>query len=455
MLNQINYSTFILRGGGCGMTKTNFAMQSQNNSIQTDVYDFFLSFNNYIYIIESNEQASSEIMIAIRWFIFQEENIYKINKNVQSVKKSSDLVLDGIRRLLISCQTYIRSDFFKCLYILQIKTSLSKVIFSFHLMNDERFMKCETQNYFLEIYDGLQQQMEIERNDLIQNQIELFLFLTKTSFEIAPNYSKEKEEILTGSLKVQILNYLNSYQREPVCFIKCKIFLKRDNNMKFFIKQTCCNGRQQVILKKEKYRNLVQIILQIEAIYETLVKCSINWREHYIWIQMIGKLLVFNPLLTKKKFGQLNNPLNVGLNNDLAVIQLNQLENNNINQVDGFILEDSFKGWEDFLILKQFLMNEENENTPFTMSSYLKCKLDQNQEKNFTIEKMQTLFSFLISSKLINIIKQNDESLREVIKIWKNKYCNQQFKKFKTLEIFFPSKIVKQKEQQCFLNRNC
>lgn len=51
---------------------------------------------------------------------------------------------------------------------------------------------------------------------------------------------------------------------------------------------------------------LEAIILQIETIYDTIVKSSKNWREHYIWIQMIGKILVFNPLLTIKRLGQLN-----------------------------------------------------------------------------------------------------------------------------------------------------
>ncbi|CAD8100901.1 unnamed protein product [Paramecium primaurelia] len=115
--------------------------------------------------------------------------------------------------------------------------------------NEYRFMKCETQNYFLKCCDELKLQMEIERNDLIQNQIQLFLFLTKISFEIAPTNGKEKEEILMGSLKAQILNQSNHYLWEPVYFTKFKIFLKRDNNMKFFIKQICCYGKQQIIFK--------------------------------------------------------------------------------------------------------------------------------------------------------------------------------------------------------------
>ncbi|CAD8062703.1 unnamed protein product [Paramecium sonneborni] len=45
-------------------------------------------------------------------------------------------------------------------------------------------MKCELQKEFLDISDELKQQMEIEKNDLIHIQMELYLFLTNTYFEM-------------------------------------------------------------------------------------------------------------------------------------------------------------------------------------------------------------------------------------------------------------------------------
>ncbi|CAD8153744.1 unnamed protein product [Paramecium pentaurelia] len=52
--------------------------------------------------------------------------------------------------------------------------------------------------------------------------------------------------------------------------------------------------------------------------------------------------------------------------------------------------------------------------TRFIKRRFLKL---QNQEKIATTKKMQKLLSFTISTKLINLIKQNDEKLGEVLKI--------------------------------------
>ncbi|CAD8194477.1 unnamed protein product [Paramecium pentaurelia] len=95
----------------------------------------------------------------------------------------------------------------------------------------------------------------LARNDLIKNQIELFLFLTKTSFEIAPIIVKKIKGIISSIIKqALILSYLNHYLRQPAYFTKCKIFQKSQNNIKFFIKSICCYGRQQIIIKKKNIK---------------------------------------------------------------------------------------------------------------------------------------------------------------------------------------------------------
>ncbi|CAD8088614.1 unnamed protein product [Paramecium primaurelia] len=114
-------------------------------------------------VVAADQSESQEIMIAIQWFIYQEDNICKLNKSSKSVAKSYDLIFFGIRELLKSSLIYVQTDPFKCFYILQITASLSKVIFSFHLINKKRFMECDLQQELLEICDKLRQQMEIEK----------------------------------------------------------------------------------------------------------------------------------------------------------------------------------------------------------------------------------------------------------------------------------------------------
>ncbi|CAK86295.1 unnamed protein product (macronuclear) [Paramecium tetraurelia] len=394
-------------------------------------------------------------MIALQWFIFQEEIIYNLNKNAQSVVKSYDLILKGIRKLLKSCLVYIRTDAFKCLYILQTTASLSKVIFSFHLLNQGRFMKCDLQQELLDISDELNQQMEIEKNDLIQNQMELYLFLTKTSFEISPNNSNEREEILKGCLSGIIRSIIDMKPNEELfeslfqgaCHLY-NLYAVSNNRKQFEVYFQIDMLQWEIInyFKNEKLQNLDEIILHVQEIHDKIVKNSNVWKYHYLWVQMIGKILQYNPLLTKEKLSQIINSFNQGLKpdqiwkeyqrkgiliqmnnrNDQAVIQLHQLQNNQLSQIDRKILETCFKEWEVFLLLKDYLINEQYQNIPFTFGSYLNSKLAielkeiKKNEIIFAIKNIKRFLGFMIPNKLLTLIKQNDEKLEEIIKMFRN-----------------------------------
>ncbi|CAK92961.1 unnamed protein product, partial (macronuclear) [Paramecium tetraurelia] len=475
MLSQTSQTEFILRGGGCGSWKTSPLETSFLKSDNQELYNFFNKFNFYVEkictkaIVAADQLESQEIMIALQWFIFQEESIYKLNKNAQGVVKSYDLILEGVRRLLKSCLFYIKTDSFKCLYILQTTASLSKVIFSFHLLNGERFMKYDLQKEFLDISDELRQHMEIEKNDLIQNQMELYLFLTKTSFEMAPNNSNEREEILKGCLSGIIGSIIQMKPNEElleslfqgVCHLY-KLYVVNNNRNQFEVYFQIDMLQWEIInyFKNEKWQTLDQIICQVEEIHSKIVKNSNVWKFHYLWVQMIGKIILYNPILTKKKLSQLINDFNFGLksdqiwkdyhrkgliiqmnySNDQAIIQLNKLQDNQLSQIDTTIFESCFKEWEIFLLLKDVLMNEQQQNFPFSLGSYLKCKLEigeefQRNEDILAINNIQSFLGFLISNQLLTLIKQNDEKLEEVIKMCRNIRNDKQYNESVTLQV--------------------
>ncbi|CAD8198450.1 unnamed protein product [Paramecium pentaurelia] len=467
MLALMNKTTSSLRGGGCGTFRMFPRTQENLKSDILDIENFINKFNHFVEIIFTkaavaiNSIESQEIMIAIQWFVFQEEIIYKLNKNPLNIIKSYNLIVEGIKKLLQSCLIYIRTDSFKCLYILQITAALSKVIFSFHIMNSDRIMNFNLQKQFLEISDDLKQQMEIEKNDLIQIQMEVYLFLTKTSFEIAPNNNQERIDILKRFVNgiFESLNGLkpNAELLESLYLAASqihKIYTIQKNRKQYEVYFQIDMLQWEIIscFRNEKFLFLKKVILQIQEIYEELVKKSNNWKNHFLWIQMIGKILIFNPLITKKRLNELTNSndfvvnlrqiwkeyqnkgLLIQLNhtNDQAVILLSQIQNNKIIELDRQMLEDSFRGWKDFLILKQHLIGQLNEKIPYTINSYLRCKFDllrqdpQKNEKNLNIERMKMLLSFIIPTSLINLIKQNIEKLGEVIKVQKSFRKNEQ-----------------------------
>ncbi|CAD8105018.1 unnamed protein product [Paramecium primaurelia] len=455
MLASINKTRSSLRGGGCGTFRMISRTQANLKSDIQDIENFITKFESFVEIICAkanvaiNSLESQEIMIAIQWFIFQEENIYKLNKNPQNITKSYNLIVEGIRKLLKSCLIYIRTDQFKCLYILQITASLSKVIFSFHVMNRDRIMKIELQKEFLDISNDLKQSMEIEKNDLIQIQMEFFLFLTKTSFEMTPNNSNEREDIIKGFVNGIFGSLIqmkpNSELLESLFKAICQIhnmYTIKKNRKEFEVYFYLDMLQWEIInyLKYDLQQNLEEIILYIQKTHEKLVKNSSYWKNHFLWIQMIVKILLYNPLITKKKLKQLTSSLNFGAksmqiwkeylnkgfliqmnhSNDQAIILLNQFKNKELTQIDKLILQGTFKEWENLMVLKDYLMNQKNDNIYFTFGSYLKCKLGSMEpQKNVntqTICKIQQFFDFIISKKLLALIKENDERLGVIVK---------------------------------------
>ncbi|CAD8135690.1 unnamed protein product [Paramecium octaurelia] len=476
-------------GGGCGSWKIN-PLKSGFLKSDQELYIFFNKFNFYVEkictkaVVAADQSESQEIMMALQWFIFQEENIYNLNKNDEGVVKSYDLILEGIRKLLKSCLIYIRTNSFKCLYILQITASLSKIIFSFHVLNEKRFMRCDLQQEFLDISDELKQQMQIEKNDLIQNEMEVYLFLTKTSFEIQPNNRNEKQKILSGCLQGIIDSIIQMRPNEKLleslfqgaCHFQ-KLYEVSNNRKQFEVYFQIDMLQWEIIsyFKNDKFQHLDEILLQVEQIYDKIVKNSNLWQYHYLWVQMIGKILYYNPHLTKKKLSQLINSFNFGLNpdqiwneckrkglliqmnhsNDQAVIQLNQLQNNKLSQIERKILETCFKEWEMFLLLKDFLINEQYQNNSYTFGSYLKNSLFiegkqlQKNEIICAINNIKTFQGFLVSNKLLTLTKQNDEKLEEVIKILRNFMKNKQYNKSTKLKISLQQlkKIIQKLEE--------
>jgi len=113
------------------------------------------------------------------------------------INRTIDLILNCLEDLLIVLPIYIKSDRIYTLYICQILSSYSMIVFQFYATNGKRFLGVETQKKYLNMIKTIEQQLQIEReNDPIINNIESQLFYIKAAFVTAPTYSKEGEAIL-------------------------------------------------------------------------------------------------------------------------------------------------------------------------------------------------------------------------------------------------------------------
>ncbi|CAD8092496.1 unnamed protein product [Paramecium primaurelia] len=399
MSDLLNKITSPLRGGGFGSIKIIPNTDEVQKPYIQEIENFITRFDSFVQTIQTKAA----------------ENIYKLIKNSSKVLKSYNLILDGILKLLKSCLFYIRTDSFKLLFILT-SASLSKVIFSFHIRKDQRFMNCDTQKH---ICEELRQQMEIEKNDLIHTQLELYLFLTKTSFQMAPNDSKESDDILQGCLN-GIINSIIDVKPNTELLIQlfhgaCLLYNTGQYELYFQI-----NMLQLEILNNQKNDNelnLEQIILQIEKTHEKFKELEISffldlndWKNPNIYFSQNKKKIKAHQLLNlKEKWKEyLKKGFLIKMNhsNDQAIILLNEFNNNELTQVDILILVDTFKEWENLILLKDFLMNEEYKTKKMkqleTFNNFLFDYFDQIT--GFSSGKLQEIGSH--KDKLQNFIRQ-------------------------------------------------
>ncbi|CAK81379.1 unnamed protein product (macronuclear) [Paramecium tetraurelia] len=347
------------------------------------------------------------------------------------------------KKLLKSCLIYIRTDSFQCLFILRITASVCKVIFSFHMRKEQRFMNYDTQKQFLDICDKIRLEMEIEKNDLIQIQLELYLFLTQTSYQMAPNNGKKRDVILKVVKCVDLL----------ISLYEGVVLLQNNNavqkNRKQYEDYFQIDMLQWEIINnlKNDRQNLKEILLQIEKIHEYPVKNSSNWKIHFLWNQMIGKIITYHPLFTKKKLNQLTRPFNfeaksnymwkeyqnkgflmqLNHSSDQALVLLNKFKNKELTQIDKLILQETFIEWENLVLLKDFLMNEKTDDIYFTFCSYL--TKPQKNEYIQTVCNIQPFLDLIISNKLLTLIQENYENYQNFVK--QNTYFNTTIEKAK------------------------
>ncbi|CAD8092135.1 unnamed protein product [Paramecium primaurelia] len=168
-------------------------------------------------------------------------------------------------------------------------------------------------------------------------------------------------------------------------------------------------------LKNECEQNLEEIILQIEKTHEKLVKNSKNWKNHFLWIQMIGKILIyilnssFNLEEKWKEYLKKGVLIQMNHSNDQALNQLNEFNNKELTQVDKLIVEDTFKEWENLILLKDFLMKVKKNNIEKQENSYIQ-----------TVLKIQQFQDFSFSNNLLALIQKNCDSLGVIVKNYKN-----------------------------------
>ncbi|CAD8098791.1 unnamed protein product [Paramecium sonneborni] len=129
----------------------------------------------------------------------------------------------------------------------------------------------------MNISDELKQLMETEKNDLIQIQKELYLFLTQTSCEMAPNNKNEREEIIKD---VQVGQFHQQQLFESFFKGACQLqkIYSFQNRRQYEVYFQIDILQWEIIsyFQKERQKNLEEVLLEIQNHIKILFKIQIN-----------------------------------------------------------------------------------------------------------------------------------------------------------------------------------
>ncbi|CAD8117388.1 unnamed protein product [Paramecium primaurelia] len=203
--------------------------------------------------------------------------------------------------------------------------------------------------------------MKIEKNDLIQIYMEVYLFLTKTSFEWL-QITITKWIILQKDLQVTACKTHNIYKIKKI-----------ENNMKCIFKQTCYDGRLQVFLEITNK--------QFFGVYENLVKKLQQLEKSFLWVQM---MVIFNTLLTKQGLNELTSSNNFWVNSRQICKQY---------QNKGILIQMNHKNDQAFILLK---------NVQDQMSDVrsLSMKDDPSKEQQ-KMQRISTKYDYTVEDVLV------------------------------------------------------
>ncbi|CAD8089075.1 unnamed protein product [Paramecium primaurelia] len=208
-------------------------------NLQSDIQDidnFIIKFSSFVEIICAkadvaiNSIESQEIMLAIQWFIFQEEQTQQESLKYHEIIQPDCIGNPKIiEKLLDLYQNRLVQIF---VYLIDYSISI--------------------QSYIQQNNQQKQRRFDLNLNGSLS-------FLNKNFFRDSSKQQSRKGRYckriykwyiwIVNTIQTQFLNYLNPYLRQLVKFTTSIQLKKIENNMKCIFKQKCYNGNLSVFLE--------------------------------------------------------------------------------------------------------------------------------------------------------------------------------------------------------------
>ncbi|CAD8113161.1 unnamed protein product [Paramecium sonneborni] len=379
--HRINYLV-ILRGGGCGKSKQQKNINSQQqkdenliNSVQIPK-DYLTNLNNCLKLIIEEAKfigditKRNQVIKKILWFIHNREYLNNYCIDQKEGSQIYDSVSENFEKLLEALIIYLRNSGIICYQVLIICNELLKIMYSFQLGNSLRFLEEEKKQEYLSKLSEFDTQLEIESANVWKTGIEFEIKIMKIMIMNSQTDSTEGTDLLINFFKEagkSIVSLSPSEDLLQTILDGGKYLLQKGIEKKLYPQETYQTYylfqliKWSIIKQLKSQYSVYKQIQQLKDIFSQYILVSDNWILHFCWIQMITDIIGYRPIVDKSnlekqwKYLIENNLIQcVSYNKNEAIMNLFNKENQ-INEVEFTRILDIY-GKKKFALFSQFLM---------------------------------------------------------------------------------------------------
>ncbi|CAD8111280.1 unnamed protein product [Paramecium sonneborni] len=316
----LNNSDIRLRGGGCGKSKIQKNIDSQQKNDENQQKQVQLPENYISNLTEClkfiTEQATligdsnkrNEVIKKIQWFLYNREYLNNFCIDEKAGKKIYDLMTADFAQLLEVLIIYLRNSGFICYQILQICNELLRSIYSLLLKNSGRFFEEQVKQGYLQKLQEFDIQLEIEQAHVWKTGIEFEVKIMKIMIMNSQTNTTEGQDLLIDTFK-EVAKSIISLSPSEDLLSKIidggKYLLKKGIEKKLYPKETYETYylfqmiKWSIIKQLKSQFSVYKQIQKLKDIFSQYIVISDNWIIHFSWIQIITDIIGYRPIIDK------------------------------------------------------------------------------------------------------------------------------------------------------------
>ncbi|CAD8125112.1 unnamed protein product [Paramecium sonneborni] len=443
-----------LRGGGCGSSKiiNPTKIQVQNTKTtpgltsQIKFHCDRISRSSVTVLDQENN-----LMNSFQFFQLNQRQIWSLVCNIELNQQSFELVSQSLDTLIQTLQNIVKQNVGYSLYVFQIMTQLSWILFSFYISNSERYLDINKQQVMLREMALIREQLKIEtRNDKLFNNLYFEFFIIKSIITIQPTNSKEAEEILIqflgGALKSLVTFTINddliqSLKKSAIYIYQegVKYSRKRKLEIIFSLQQL----KFYIMDELENGKDAKQLATILSKMYCEIIRESTDWEIWCSWIQILSSLFQFKLTVEELKIeSQLTQYLQ-GKEYTIPnfdskcyiIIDYFQIQNDEILK----LIFESSQSLQELSKFQSYILNEHGLLSSYEQQYFNKLSVVQATNstfKNYTFSQSQI-------SQLINSVSAIQQGQQQLIELFKQLISNNDQQKIKEAEEMLQDLISK------------